>query len=338
MFIYDSEISIRKPPINLARKDDHLFVSEYLKIIGPSFFKKTTDVTIFNDKTVNFNPGKLASSSDEFDFYDQIFVDTGLISKVNNEIKHFAAIFLPKLRLNSGLWVINHWSHGYFHWITESLAKISILHEINSDLKVLLPSSYQEYKFIRQSLDFLKIEYRFLPLNRLTYITNLYFGYFAYSSGNYSYSIMKSLAEKFETKRRQVNSPLRRIWISRALAQKRSIENESQLYPILLKYGFEILNLEIYTFSEQVDICQSAEILAGLHGAGLTNMTFMPKGGKIIEIRRRGDNHSNCYFSLASIMDHKYYYLLADSLSSDLHQGNCILDSELLEKFLRVNI
>jgi len=338
MFIYDSEISIRKPPINLVRNDDHLFLSEYLKIIGPSFFKKMTGVVIFDDKIVNCNPGKSVSSFNKFDFYDQMSIDTGLISKVNHEIKHFAAVFLPKLKLNSGLWVVNHWSQGYFHWITESLAKILILHEINNDLKVLLPFNYQEHKFIRQSLDFLKIEYSFLPLNRLTYITDVYLGHFAYSSGNYSYSVMSNLAEKFYSRRRQVSNPLRRIWISRDLAQKRSIENESQLYPILLKYGFEILNLEKYAFSEQVDICQSSEILAGLHGAGLTNMIFMPTGKKIIEVRRRGDDHSNCYFSLASIMDHKYYYLLADPLSSDLHQGNCILDSELLEKFLRVNI
>jgi len=338
MFIYDSEISIRKPPINLARNDDHLFVSEYLKIIGPSFFRKMTDVTIFDDKIVNCNPVRLASGPDGFDSYDQILIDAGLISKVNHKIKRFSAVFLPKLRLNSGLWVINHWSHGYFHWITESLAKISILHGINNDVKVLLPSNYQEHKFIRQSLDFLKIEYSFLPLNRLTYVTDLYLGHFAYTSGNYSYLMMRNLAEKFNSRRKHVSNPRRRIWVSRDLAQKRSIENESQLYPILLKYGFEILTLEKYTFSEQVDICQSSEILAGLHGAGLTNMMFMPRGGKVIEIRRGGDDHSNCYFSLASIMDHKYYYVLADPLSSDLHQGNCILDPEHLEQLLRANI
>ena len=53
----------------------------------------------------------------------------------------------------------------------------------------------------------------------------------------------------------------------------------------------------------------STKTLVGLHGAGLTNMIFMNKGGQVLEFRNANDSHNNCYFSLTSSLQHDYYYL-----------------------------
>ena len=51
-----------------------------------------------------------------------------------------------------------------------------------------------------------------------------------------------------------------------------------------------------------------------MHGAGLTHMLWMKEKGKILEIRAR-DSKENCYFCLASDLNHDYYYSFADKIN-----------------------
>jgi capsular polysaccharide biosynthesis protein len=57
---------------------------------------------------------------------------------------------------------------------------------------------------------------------------------------------------------------------------------------------------------------QQCKLLIGVHGAGLTNMMFMQKGNKVLELRKRDDKYNNCYFGLASACELDYYYLSCD--------------------------
>lgn len=76
--------------------------------------------------------------------------------------------------------------------------------------------------------------------------------------------------------------------------------------------------------------------LGGLHGAGLTNMVFMPPGGHVLEVRFRGDAHNNCYFSLASAMEHGYWYVLADfARGSEVHDADARVEKENFQDILQ---
>ena len=50
---------------------------------------------------------------------------------------------------------------------------------------------------------------------------------------------------------------------------------------------------------------------------------WMQDHSKILEIRARGDKHNNCYFSLASALNHDYYYCLADKVANSSSYQNC---------------
>ena len=69
-------------------------------------------------------------------------------------------------------------------------------------------------------------------------------------------------------------------------------------------------------------------LLISIHGNALTNMLWMPEGSTVLEIRRSGDSHNNCYFSLASALGHKYYYVLAPSVDNikDTHIADLIVN------------
>ena len=54
--------------------------------------------------------------------------------------------------------------------------------------------------------------------------------------------------------------------------------------------------------------CWRARYIVSNHGAGLTNMLFMKDGGSVLELRHVSDCINNCYFTLASALDLKYFY------------------------------
>ncbi len=63
-------------------------------------------------------------------------------------------------------------------------------------------------------------------------------------------------------------------------------------------------------------------------------MLFMREGQQVLELRRRGDAHNNCYFTLASAMGHDYYYLLCDGSSANTFDADFTVDIAALRMTL----
>jgi hypothetical protein len=72
----------------------------------------------------------------------------------------------------------------------------------------------------------------------------------------------------------QQSNRKRRIYISRAKAKTRRVLNESELLPVLDRYGFEVVRAEELSYQQQVHLFYEAETVVGPHGAGLTNLLF----------------------------------------------------------------
>ncbi|MEL6645003.1 MAG: glycosyltransferase family 61 protein [Pseudomonadota bacterium] len=66
----------------------------------------------------------------------------------------------------------------------------------------------------------------------------------------------------------------RRIYVSRADAGKRRVLNEAEIWPLFEERGFEFVTLDGLSVPEQLSLFASASMVAGPHGAGLTNMIF----------------------------------------------------------------
>jgi capsular polysaccharide biosynthesis protein len=81
-----------------------------------------------------------------------------------------------------------------------------------------------------------------------------------------------------------------------------------------------------------------ANMLVGLHGAGLTNMMFMPTQSRVLEIRNYGDSHNNCYFTLASEFGHRYFYIQSHGDNGNTQAANFTVDLHALDSVLRVLI
>ena len=70
-----------------------------------------------------------------------------------------------------------------------------------------------------------------------------------------------------------INHNRKRIFITRSVG-KRGIVNEDEVNAILKKYHFINISFDNLPMEEQMNIIYNAEIVAGVHGAGLSNLVF----------------------------------------------------------------
>ncbi len=76
----------------------------------------------------------------------------------------------------------------------------------------------------------------------------------------------------------------KRLYVARGAAPRRRVLNEAAVEKLLAGHGFVSVNPGALSVTEQVELFASAEMVAGPHGAGLTNAVFMAPGGAIIEM------------------------------------------------------
>jgi hypothetical protein len=329
VFEMESINSDRSKAANIKPEDEQLFEHEFFKKIGSTQAIWCNRSYIFDSLLIT-NHTSLNRLQTIIRYYNKTKHHVGLKERFKLLNSTVLSTMLPPLKIRSGIWITDRWTQDYFHWVTEGLAKILFLSNIGLQTCVMLPASYNNYNYIKESLEYFNIKYQILPSYQLTQAEEVYTVKFNYDPGNFDYRILALFRSKIKIKNSNNHTP-KRIWVSRSNASKRRIINEIALYPALSKYNFDIVYPEHLTFDNQVSLFQSADIIAGLHGAGLTNMLFMNTHSKVLEIRKKEDNLNNCYFTLASDLKHDYYYLLADPVGSNSHEGDCYVNEQLLE-------
>jgi capsular polysaccharide biosynthesis protein len=157
-------------------------------------------------------------------------------------------------------------------------------------------------------------------------------------SGHYNKTAISGVRELLLQCYENFPSPIaaEKLYISRRKAKVRRLVNEGDVEAILAEYGFTTVCLEDYTFEEQVGIVSKARYMVSNHGAGLTNMMLLPSQANILELRKRGDGHNNCYFSLASCLRLRYFYQLCDPQDSshDAYTADLRVQTESLRRNL----
>ena len=143
--------SIRTPPVNLSEKDKSLFEHEYqykYDVKEPYIINDVTivDDYIFTKKNVLLNETKI-------NFHNSF----------NNPLKILFKIFFKKTvykkrQYKCAIWVIDCWSCGYFHWMTDVLQRIIEAKNTNINIPILLPENYKNYSYVTESLKFLNTD------------------------------------------------------------------------------------------------------------------------------------------------------------------------------------
>lgn len=228
--------------------------------------------------------------------------------------------------------VTDHWSDGYFHWITEALPRAIFLSRLTQCNHVLISDDIFDYPFVRESLSHVGLQPYSAPSNHIVSVRTYHTGLKCLSTGNYWPYHLTSLRYLLQISttipdHSRATSKYSPIWISRKKASRRHIINEHETLPFLRAYGFKVVYLEDLSFSQQIELVRQASILAGPHGAGLSLMIAMSPGTTIVEVRSENDSINNCYFNMAASLGMSYYYAEAKPAYLD-GQYHLAIDSD----------
>lgn len=132
-----------------------------------------------------------------------------------------------------------------------------------------------------------------------------------------------------------------KIYISRKNASRRKIVNESEVIILLSSVGFKVVEMEDLNFKEQVSLMNTTKILISIHGAGLSNMNFLPEGGTVVEFFKRlqPNNYLNkSYWRLANACSLSYYtqWCEAEDAEASFDESNLIVDIQELKATLEL--
>ena len=326
-------LSKRKPPLNLNSADQNLFSHELEKVIPATTLLELANVKISADGILFFGNQILPES---FAFPANIKQ-----WKRRSVLKFFAKnSFLRRARAvdHDVLWVTDDWSNGYFHWITDVLSRLFVMRPRLNELTLLLPADYQSLGFVHASLKPFGVKVEFIGKDEVVKCRRLWLPTHTAPSGHYNEAIIGGVRDLLRKAYGDLSETpaAERIYISRTRAPKRRIANESELSSILDEFGFSRFYAEDLSFEQQVRVFSRARYLVSNHGAGLTNMLFMPGGGSVLELRHHTDNINNCYFTLASALGLNYFYQSCGATSGDEdpHLADLMVDPTTLRSNL----
>lgn len=94
------------------------------------------------------------------------------------------------------------------------------------------------------------------------------------------------------------------VYVSRTRS-RRSSDFEFELESRLESQGFKIVYAEELSLRDQIRLFAGTSIMVGLHGAGLSNMAFLPGRSRVVELISV-NRIVPCYARLASVCQHHY--------------------------------
>lgn len=319
-------LSTRTKPHNLKAEDLWIFKHELQRDFAePSILKLRN--TFISGEGHFTNKYK---SNPAISYHAKFFLLT--FSQLFQKIRQlqFGIIFRKRLIIT------DEWSKGYFHWLMDCLPRLILFESKRPEIPVILPYYLREKSFVVESLALLgKSNSRFLEKDKWYFFRTIYFPVHLAPTGNYNDNITRKLRSVITAGCKNV--PHLKIYISRRKAMHRRIENENDILPLLEQSGFKTVYCEEMPFKEQVALFSETAVLLTNHGAGLTNMLFMPAGSSVIELRKKNDNHNNCYFSLASALNLKYYYQQCEPVNKeeDAYTASIIVEQDQLQQLIR---
>jgi capsular polysaccharide biosynthesis protein len=323
--------SVRNMPVNLIESDNHLFEHEFIKYYYDPFFKVLTNCFMTNQLLVIKNFRILTDN--------KYFSTNVQIQSRRIRFKIIIRSLFKKQKISFAcILAIDNWSKGYFHWMTDVLPKLISLPEKYRSHVLLLPKEYEDLAFVPHSLqrlNFDKIYY--FEKDEIIKANELIIPGIMAETGNYNDRMMSVLREQVLGSFKNLAKQTARVFVLRNKNIPRKIINETEIVELVKKYGFTVICFEESTWNEQVELMSSCSMLIGIHGAGLTNILFMPKGASVLELRRKDDSHNNCYFSLASALELNYFYQLCEVDNENIvtQVNDFLVDKVFLEKNIK---
>jgi hypothetical protein len=259
----------------------------------PLGFTKTNKFLIDTIGGYSLGPGRIEKTFEIFGMH----ADIDLFDLVKRK-----KILDSQEEIETACLLFSGWNN-YGHWLPEhalKLKKIEKYEEITGKkVKVIVENNLPAWeseilsKLGYKDADIIRWKYRVKRIKNLVL-------------PSYPESIYKDflwLKEKMLAGKKAIRKKDERLYVSRKNYSTRNIINEEELYPVLQKYGFDIIYPENLSATEQALLFSKAEIVVGPNGSGLVNVIYsdsikvMEIFGSITHLA----NYVNCL-----VMGHQY--------------------------------
>tara|TARA_B100001250_G_scaffold13960_1_gene12221 strand:+ start:39059 stop:40054 length:996 start_codon:yes stop_codon:yes gene_type:complete len=315
----------RKPPENFQKKDSKIFKHEFNRIIPKNYYFFSSKVLIFNEIIVNLK---------KFRIYKKytFFGDKTFVQEIKRVVKNFTSSRGEVEHLQAGMWVTDHKSTTYFHWILDSLQRAISVKDNNSKYPILLSNRFHNLKYVVDFLETFSLKYIVLKEDVIYKVNRLLITSKTAPSGNYHKETIQLLKNEIANLRSSLSQDKAKSYENLFIVRKNNLHRSGigleLLQPILDKFNFKVIDFEELSVLEKINNLQYTKNLIGVFGSGLTNMIFMNKNSNVLEIRLENDSHNNAFYSLANICGINYYYLFYKSknMEFDLAQFEVILE------------
>jgi hypothetical protein len=219
-----------------------------------------------------------------------------------------AAARTREKRAGSGVWIAERVYHNHSHWLTAHLPKLALLKRLGRLGELVMPE--RTNAVIEASMRLAGVEpgevrrVRAEGVLRFDELTLLVTDRFRRDLLREGAALVRARAD---------GEAARRVYVSRERARARRLVNEEEVWPLFERAGFERLSFEGMSLDEQRGALADVCVLAGPHGAGLTNQLFCPPGATVIEIADPGYPNPN-FYALACALGHRYARVEAETV------------------------
>lgn len=225
------------------------------------------------------------------------------------------------------------WSEAFYHFITETLAKLLIAQkefDLNSFDQIVV--SGPNIRYIKEWLHLMGINRPNVidvAANQAMICDELYVPTYLQMCGFTSQDLIHFLNEHIPQD--AVLSPelngVEKIYISRSGSRK--LLNEAELEKPLVEAGYKIVQLEKLSVLDQMLLFKNARSIIAPHGAGLSNLVFTQ--AKVLELVGKG-YHNTCFADISLHTQSDYQYLVCDESNSNIIAPENILKAYLLNE------
>jgi capsular polysaccharide biosynthesis protein len=155
---------------------------------------------------------------------------------------------------------------------------------LSSTTKLLVSNRWKNVEYVASSLATVKLNLESLELDEHVFAPRLVLPH-ARTATSYIHPaeiqrVLTHFLLAFNILPREAS---RKIWIHRSEKSRRALLNEEEVLQHVRNAGYEPVAFEELNLKQQIDLLQETKVLAGLHGAGLTNLMFLPKGATVLE-------------------------------------------------------
>jgi capsular polysaccharide biosynthesis protein len=170
---------------------------------------------------------------------------------------------------------------GYWHWLFDSVSRLSLMDRFPADTKVITPplTPWMRWFLERLGLDNRIIETEATALR----VEHFYFSSPSTMTGCWNPYAVDFLRRSFLSYGSPPSVSLpKRFYIIRE-GYTRGISNEQEVRNYFKSEGWALIAPETLSIPDQIALFRDAEAIAGLHGSALTNLLWCSQGASVIE-------------------------------------------------------